>query len=387
MVIMALDHIRDWVHAPSIGFQDPTDLATTTPWLFFTRFITHFCAPTFVFLSGTSIFLSMMRRGADRSARLFLLKRGMWLILVELTLVSFGWFFNPTFPIIVLQVIWAIGVAMIVMSLTTAWGVRANLIIGLAIVFGHNLLDLIPTQPNDLSGIFALNILHDGLFMPINQDHFFALVYPVLPWTGIMMVGYAFGQLYTERYTVSRQRTIRLIGLAAIIGFIILRATNLYGDPGPWSAQQDWLTTLMSFLRCEKYPPSLCYALMTLGPTLLLLSLLPETYSQTNSQTNTKSYSTTYNVLRTFGRVPMFYYLLHIYLGHAIGIILIMMQGYPLSAFGDKRTFSGEPLGSGYGLEVTYAAWIALVILLYPLCRWYDGVKTRRKDVAVLRYL
>lgn len=383
MVIMALDHIRDWVHAPSIGFQDPTDLATTTPWLFFTRFITHFCAPTFVFLSGTSIFLSMMRRGADRSARLFLLKRGLWLIIAELTLFSFGWFFNPTFPIIVLQVIWAIGVAMIVMSITTAWGVRANLIIGLAIVFGHNLLDLIPPQPNDLSGILALNILHDGLFMPINQDHFLALVYPVLPWTGIMMVGYAFGQLFTDAYASSRTRIIRWIGLSAIVLFIILRASNLYGDPLPWSVQNSWLYTLMSFLRCEKYPPSLCFTLMTLGPTLLLLSLLPTTNSQTYSKTNSK----TYNVLRTFGRVPMFYYLLHMYLGHTIGIVLILMQGYPLSAFNDKRTFSGEPLGSGYGLEVTYLAWIVLVLLLYPLCKWYDGVKTRRKDIGLLRYL
>lgn len=387
MVIMALDHVRDWVHAPSIMFQDPTDLATTTPWLFFTRFVTHFCAPTFVFLSGTSIFLSMMRRGADRTARLFLLKRGLWLIFLELTVITFGWFFMPSYPMIVLQVIWAIGVSMIVLSLTTAWGVRANLVIGLAIIFGHNLLDLIPSQPNDFSGNLFLNVVHDGLFTPLGGGHFLALVYPVLPWIGIMMTGYAFGILFTDRYATSRRQIMRRIGISAIILFVVLRAINLYGDPLLWSMQKDWIFTLMSFLRCEKYPPSLLYSLMTLGPTLLLLSLLPENYTKSYAKPYSTTYAKPYNVLRTFGRVPMFYYILHIYLGHAIGVVLIMMQGYPLSAFGDPNTFSGAPQGSGYGLVVTYATWIALILMLYPLCVWYDGVKTRRKDIALLRYL
>jgi len=382
MVVMALDHVRDWTHAQSIAWGNPTNLATTTPFLFFTRWITHFCAPTFIFLAGTSIYLSMIKRGPSRQQSMFLLSRGLWLVLLEIVVISLGWHLNPTFPFVALQVIWAIGVSMIVLSLTSRWGITANAIIGGIIVLGHNTLDGI--QRNGMSATdLTWQALHQFMFHDIGGGRHLYLVYPVLPWIGLMMLGFAFGKFIhgetangqnSEAVKRRNSKTVLLMGVLITAIFIVLRFTNLYGDPHQWSIQRDAVFTVMSFLNCEKYPPSLLYLCMTIGPMLVLLGFLMKLEIRLDW-------------VRVFGRVPMFYYIIHLYVGHILAWSICLLQGYSLGAFWDNRTFGGNPAGSGYDLWVSYAVWITLVVLLYPVCKWYDKYKTANPQKTLLRYI
>jgi len=385
MVIMALDHVRDWTHAPSIAWGDPTDLATTTPILFFTRWITHFCAPTFVFLAGTSIFLSMAKRGATPQSRRFLLTRGLWLVLLECTVLAFGWHFNIHFPFLGLQVIWAIGVSMIVMSVASAWSVKTNLIVGGAIVLLHNAFDWYQPTGNAPWDV-AWHIMHIFTIynMPNGMQLFF--VYPVLPWIGVMMLGFAFGSLFVakpgkELDVIQLRKTLIKLGLGVTALFVVLRTANIYGDLHTWTLQKDWMYNVLAFLNTTKYPPSLLYLCMTIGPAVTLIGLLTRNSTLPHGQMSAFAY------LTVFGKVPMFYYLLHIYIGHFIGWAMCYVQGYPLSAFWDVRTFGGNPMGSGFDLWVSYLVWIVLVLLLYPLCKWYDNIKTANPQKTLFRYL
>ncbi len=373
MVIMALDHARDLLHFGALT-EDPTNLQTTTPWLFLTRWITHFCAPVFVFLSGTSIYLQSGRKSKGKLSG-FLLKRGLWLILVEITLVTFGISFDPGWTFIFLQVIWAIGISMVILAGLVWLPFGALLALGAAIVLGHNLLDgaeAASRAPQNL--LYAL--MHQQSFIPFGNGHVLGVLYPFLPWTGVMLLGYCFGRVYRME-GAQRRRWIGGLGAGAVVLFLLLRTANAYGDPQPWATQSNALYTLMSFVNTQKYPPSLLFACMTIGPALLLLAL-------TDRVQNVLT-----RIVTVFGRVPFFYYILHFYILHGIAAAIFLAKGGTV-ADGLKGA-EGVPFkfvvpGVGLHLWQVYLVWLGVVALLYPLCRWYGGLK-KRKDWWWLSYV
>ncbi|HEU0065577.1 MAG TPA: heparan-alpha-glucosaminide N-acetyltransferase domain-containing protein, partial [Flavisolibacter sp.] len=269
MIIMALDHTRDIFHNQS-QTGNPLDLRTTFPLLFFTRWITHFCAPVFAFLAGTSIYLQGIRK-TRKELSLFLLKRGIWLILIDFFLMSFIMTFNIHFSFLVLEVLWAIGGSMILTALVMFLPYRVILCLGLLIVSGHNLLDYWEQSHGPIFPLWY-SLLHRQGFYPIGKSHLLGILYPLLPWLGIVLCGYCFGKIF-ERYKVQkiRKKKILLIGGIGLILFILLRFVNIYGDPGQWSVQKNGLYTLLSFINVQKYPPSLLFTCLTLGPSLLFL--------------------------------------------------------------------------------------------------------------------
>lgn len=365
MVIMALDHTRDYYHVDASLF-DPTDLSRTTPILFFTRLITHYCAPTFVFLSGISAYISRQRRTTAELSR-FLLTRGLWLIFLEFTVVRFGLVFNLYYDFIIFQVIWVIGASMVVLAALIYLPQKYILITGLVLVFGHNVFDLIRLAPTD-RGFVTWTILRQAGIISITQDSFFNVAYPLLPWLGIMLTGYGMGRLY-DKHTDSEKRRRRLLycGIAAMVLFIILRFPNLYGDANHWSPQKNFLFSVMSFLNVTKYPVSLLYTLMTLGPVLLILAAME------------KIKNSKFEPFRIIGRVPMFYYILHFYLIHISSLIAYLIttgKSWSDIDFHIAKGFGGLPPGSGYALEWVYIAWILIVLSLYPLCHWYHQYKS-----------
>jgi uncharacterized membrane protein len=368
MVIMALDHVRDFYHIHAFTF-DPTDMTKTNPILFFTRWITHFCAPTFVLLSGVAARISLQRK-SPKELSLFLLTRGLWLILLEVTVVRFAIVFNLYYDFIIFQVIWVIGAAMVVLAGAVHLSARAVLIIGLVLVFGHNIFDAFPLKPED-KGFALWTVLRQAGVLQIGEGRTLFVAYPLLPWLGILMAGYGLGGLYTGNYDSAKRRKLLLrIGLLAIVLFVILRATNLYGDPAHWSVQKNGIFSLMSFLNCTKYPPSLLYTLMTLGPVLMILSWMEGIKTKTLEP------------FMVFGRVPLFYYILHFYLIHITSITLYSItSGTPFSAidFHFNKGFGGLPPGAGYILPWSYVAWFIIVLALYPVCVWYNRYKSTHK--------
>jgi uncharacterized membrane protein len=369
MVIMALDHTRDFFHLGAVAYN-PTDMDTTTPQLFFTRWITHYCAPTFVFLSGTSIFLQAQRKNT-KDLSIFLLSRGLWLILLEVVVIRFGLLFNFHYDVIILQVIWGIGAAMVLMSLLIHLNYYVLLTIGLLIVFGHNLFDLTRITPE--SPLFASwSIFRQAGFVAIPNGPSILVPYPMLPWAGIMIIGYCIGKMYESKFdSATRRKLLLQLGIGSIVLFILLRFINWYGDPAPWSVQKNALYTFMSFINTTKYPISLMYALMTLGPVLVILSFL--------ESTNTKSL----RPFIVFGRVPLFYYIIHFYIIHIVGLLLFMNKtGTSLSSidFHFDKTFGGLTAEAGYSLFWVYVAWATLIVILYPVCRWYNNYKSTHRD-------
>ncbi len=366
MIVMALDHARDFF---SNARFDPLDLARTTPALYFTRWITHFCAPVFVFLAGTGARLSLSRGRSPRTLSHFLWTRGLWLVVVEVTLVSFGWSFDPGFHTIVLQVIWAIGWSMVFLALLVRLPAAAIGAIGVAVIAGHNLLD--PIRPQRF-GAFAWlwNVLHVSSWTPIADPggHAFMLVYPLIPWIGVMAAGYAFGELYAWD-AARRRRYLLWLGTGLTLLFVALRWSNVYGDPRPWAPQRTALLTAMDFLNCEKYPPSLLYLLMTLGPSIALLAFLERRPGPVASK------------VVVYGRVPFFYYVIHIPLVHAMALATIALVFGPLAL-----STAIPPSGAGFGLPVVYLEWAAAVAILYLPCRWFARLKARRRD-AWLSYV
>jgi len=307
MIIMALDHVRDYFHAGSFIF-DPADLSRTNGILFFTRWITHFCAPVFMFLAGTSAFLVGERKSKKQLSK-FLLTRGLWLMFLELTIVNFGWYFNIRFSFLPLIVIWAIGLSMVVLSGLVYLPKKIILVIGLLIVFGHNLLDNIHVEGNGFTA-FLWAELHERHSFQIG-DRIVRTGYPVLAWIGVMALGYCFGSLYSWNFNAEKRKRLLLwIGGAAVLFFIVIRATNVYGDASLWSKQPTAFFTFLSFLNTTKYPPSLLYILMTLGPAIILLAI-----------TGKKLPGYTKAVIH-IGRVPMFFYLIHIYIIHLVAMIV-----------------------------------------------------------------
>jgi uncharacterized membrane protein len=370
MVIMALDHTRDFYHIEGLT-GNPTDLSTTTPILFFTRWITHYCAPTFVFLSGVAVRISTDRKSTKELA-IFLLTRGLWLIFLEVVVVRFGLFFNFYYDFTFFQVIWAIGASMVVLSALVF--LPANIVfgIGLLIVFGHNIFDLWPLQPGN-TGYAAWVILRQNGFLQLDELHALIVPYPLLPWLGVMATGYGVGQWFTKSFDPAKRFDLLLYsGAAAILLFIILRSLNIYGDPAPWSPQKNFTFTILSFLNVTKYPISLLYTLITLGPVLLILAIM-EMIPQPRWS----------NPFIVFGRVPLFYYILHFYLIHFSALIAMMItQDKSLSDidFHFRAGFGGITQGSGFTLPWVYLIWITIVVSLYPLCRWYNRYKSTHSN-------
>jgi uncharacterized membrane protein len=374
MIIMALDHVRDYFHADAFLY-DPTDLSKTNVFLFFTRWITHFCAPTFMFLSGTSAYLVGVRKGKKYLSR-FLFTRGLWLIFLEFAVFSFAWSFNIHYPIFLVGVIWALGVSMIALStliyLPFQWIIAA----GLIMVLGHNLLDNTHV-PGDGMGSFAWSVFHESHFFTYG-DHQFMVGYPIIPWIGVMALGYSLGKVYTANYDeIKRKKFLIRLGAGAIALFIALRATNIYGDPSPWSTQSTAVFTFLSFIKVSKYPPSLLYLLMTLGPAMLFLAFTEKTKSWLSAQ------------LRIIGRVPMFYYIIHLYLIHLGAMIATYFSGLVWRNMILTTWVSFEPKLKGYGfsLGIVYAVWFILMLILYFLCRWYDRYKRDHAQQWWLSYL
>ncbi len=375
LVVMALDHVRDFFHHGLLFGPSPTDLATTTPGLFFTRWITHYCAPVFVFLAGTSAFLYGRTRTKAELSR-FLWTRGAWMIFVEVVIVGFGWQFDVSFSFTVLAVFWAIGVSMIALALLVHLPWRAILGVGLALVLGHNLLDgLVLPQQGAVGMLFSA--LHREGFFQLAPDRVLLIQYPVLPWIGTMALGYTLGRLFVPDVAAQqRKRTLYRLGLATVVLFIGLRAINGYGDPHPWEDRPTAVYDVLSFLNLTKYPPSLLYLCMTLGPALLFLGW---------AEGRTLRWSTPFI---TLGRVPFFYYMVHIYLIHVLATLAMVLQGQPwqetiLSVSLDPAVHADN----GFPLWVVYLVWVAVVVTIYFPCRWFASYRAAHKEKWWLSYL
>ena len=364
-----------------VPLHDPLNLATTSPALYFTRWITHFCAPVFVFLSGTSIFLQS-RRKTPKELGAFLLKRGLWLILAEWTIVSFAWTFNTNFNIIPFQVIWAIGISMVILGMLVLIRLpyKIILVLGIFIVAGHNLLDIPESRPG-FQPSFTWDLLHHGVFAlyPIADNHFAMLVYPFVAWTGLMMLGYCAGIFFTSAYNAQQRKKILLrLGTGLLLFFALLRFSNIYGDPVDWSSQRNFLFSFLSFMKVNKYPPSLLYMCATIGPALILLALIE---SMKNRFTD---------MMKVYGRTAFFYYILHLYLIHLLAASFFFIRGHSFADaknVGRQFPFMYVAPGEGYRLPVVYIVWIGVVLLLYPLCKKYDRYKTAHKEKWWLSYL
>ncbi|MFC4311489.1 DUF1624 domain-containing protein [Steroidobacter flavus] len=362
IVLMVLDHVRDYVHAQTFVIS-PTDLTQTNPLLFMTRWVTHLCAPTFVFLAGVSIFMQRANGKEPGALSRFLLTRGLWLILLEFTLVGFGFNWGP--PVAFAQVIWAIGASMVLMSLVVRLPASAVLGLGAAIVVGHQLV---------------ASMIDAAQLGPWTQAWFFTMQpgptlflrgyipYPVIPWFGVMCLGYGFGFIFRQA-PEQRRRSVWMLALSFLMAFVVLRAINGYGDPAPWSVQSSPIMTVLSFINVSKYPPSLMYVLVTLGVSMLLFLALDKLAAPLQ------------RFLLAFGRTSLFTYVLHVYLAHSVAMLIGVLGGLSASYYLDfLARFGGATTGQGYELPIVYGVWLAVVLMLYPISSWFARVKRERRD-------
>ncbi len=362
MIIMALDHVRDFFGVPGLN---PTNVAQTTVPLFLTRWLTHICAPTFFLLTGTGAFLLGQRRSTPELSR-FLLTRGMWLIALELTVLRcLSYQFNFDYQVTMLVVIWALGWAMIVLSALVWLPPSIVLAFGVVMMTGHNLLD----------GIRSTNpvwvVLHSPGFVVNHAGFVVFAAYPLIPWVGVTAAGYALGQVY--RWSAERRQAFLVrVGVSLSLAFLALRAINRYGDPVRWSAQASSAMTVVSFLNVTKYPPSLLFLLMALGPALLILRAV---------ETGTPRWL---RPALTFGRVPLFYFVLHFSLIHLLAVIVCYVQNGAVHWMFESPNLGTYPFtpppGWGMSLLFIYAVWIAVVLVMYPLCRSFAALKERDRS-------
>lgn len=372
MVIMVLDHTRDLFHETALT-QQPTDMSTTTIPLFFTRWITHLCAPTFVFLSGVSAWLSLQSKSSVKEHRRFLLSRGIWLIILELTLVNFGIWFDIHFSVILMQVIFAIGFGFIILSLLLSLGTTTILVIGILIMIFSGLLPLLPL-PQQNSGTTILNVLFQPAFIQLGEKHSLIYGYPPLPWLAIMLAGFGSARIFIKEAARVRKTCIQT-GIALITVFIVLRAINIYGDATPWSHQKSSTFTFISFLNVNKYPPSLQYTLLFLGFMFLLLAVFTDSQSRFSK------------ILAVYGKVPLFFYLVHWYLIHTTLILVILASGFPASDLVFGFNFGRPEAFKAFPLPVVYGVWLLAILVLYPLCKWYGAYKAAHRSNKWLSYL
>lgn len=352
MMIMAIDHVRDFY---SSSHFDPTDLSKTTIPLFLTRFITHYCAPVFVFLSGISAYLSLSRGKTKREQSLFLITRGLWLIVIDISVVNIGWSFEVGFHFTVLQVIWAIGWSMIVLAGLIYLKPLYVGLFGLVMIAIHNTLDGIHAA-DFTSGGWLWNVLHETGMLVLPDGRRIFTLYPLIPWVGVMAAGYWCGQLYKQD-AAFRTRVLLRTGIGALLLFVILRFVNIYGDLHPREVYATGWQTVLSFINVTKYPPSLDYLLLTLGPACIFLSLIDSVQLRMA------------HPALVFGRVPFFYYLLHLYLARSMVYVVAWITGVKT-----------EQEWTGFGLPGVYLIWLIVLVILYFPCRWYMGVKARRTD-------
>ena len=362
MLIMALDHCRDYFHYSG---PSPTNMATTTVLFFFTRWITHFCAPVFVFLSGVSAYLAGTKRTKGELS-IFLLKRGLWLILVDMIVITFIFTFNPFYNVVILEVLAAIGGSMVILSLLTRAPLKVVAIIGCIIFFGHDMLNLVPLPQSGVASVL-LKIFFTALatIFPIGKNHFVWELYAILPWTGAMLLGYVFGSLFKKDFDGARRRKLLLVaGFSLVLLFVILRLVNKYGDQSHWEIQRNFAHTLLSFLNTSKYPPSLLFFCMTLGPALIFLSLVENVQNRLTS------------ICVIYGNVPLFYFIVHFCLLRVIEVILIFASGFNLDkAKSPGSPFVFQPAGFGFPLWVCYLIWLFVIAALYFPCKWYGNYK------------
>ncbi len=371
MILMAIDHVRDFV-GRQVAFRGIDVVQVGAP-LFLTRWITHYCAPVFVLLAGTGAYFQAARGKSPQELSKFLLTRGLWLVFLEITIIRMGWTFDPFYHFTALQVIWAIGWSMVVLAALVRLPVRVVGGIGIGMILLHNLLDGIAPEQLGSWGTFWA-ILHVSKLLTLAPGHMAFIVYPLIPWIGVMATGYALGA-FVDVDSEKRKRRFGQLGAACLFAFIVVRGLNVYGDPLPRVHYDSWLYTTLSFLNCTKYPPSLSYLLMTLGPALLALGAMEG-----------RDYFGK-RVFLVFGRAPLFYYMLHLYFIHAGAITLhIAWFGYERWHAATQNP-SGLPEEMIFSLPVVYLFTAVVVALLYPLCRWFGEIKRRRRDLWWLGYL
>lgn len=373
MLIMAIDHARDLMHITALT-ADPLDLRITTFPLFFTRWITHLCAPTFVFLSGVSAFIANTRSTDKEVNRQLLLKRGLWLVLLEVTIVNFGVWFDIHFRTIMLQVIAAIGVGFILLYFFSKLSFKQNLSIAVVLILicnvtaGFNFPDLPALN-------FAYHLFISPFLFQMTPNFTLFVAYPVLPWFGIMLAGYTCGQIFTH-VNERRAQTLFTISISLFIVFAIVRAINIFGDPSRFVAQDHGLFSALSFVNVSKYPPSLLFTLLMLSISFFLLFVAEKWNGKWQ------------NILSVYGSVPMLYYLLHFYLLHLMAEAIFLFQGYSWSDLQFGTFQFGRPTGpSGVGLKGVYLCWLLVVVVLYPVCKKYSAYKKAHPEKGWLKYL
>ena len=385
MIVMVLDHTRDYVHVNGLA-GDPTNLATTTTMLFMTRWVTHYCAPIFVFLAGVGAYLQTSRGMSTRDLSRFLVTRGLWLIVLEATVIRVTNWFNVDYSYLAtLQVIWTLGVSMIVLAALIHLPLRAVAAFGLALIVAHNAFDGIrvaswqgPGSPVPSFGAKLWMLLHQPteLFPVLGDGSPVVLViYPLVPWIGVIAVGYVFGAIYTLEPQRRRALLLRM-GLGLIAAFVVIRATNLYGDPRPWSAQPSALFTVLSFINTTKYPVSLLYLLMTIGPAMLALAWFESRRQPSRVE----------QIVTRVGRVPLFFYLWQWPLAHGMALAVSAAAGKPT-----RQYFLSPPAvfaapASGFDLPVVYLCWATVLAVLIPMSLWFSRVK-ERNPAWWLKYL
>lgn len=367
MILMALDHARDYFGAAGINSTNPAN--TTVP-LYFTRWITHFCAPVFFLLTGTGACLALRRMSRGQLSQ-YLFTRGLWLILLELVILrGFGWQFNFDYRVTMLTVLWALGWAMILLSVLVFLPTWAVSVVGVVMIATHNLFDA--AQPAQLGALAPLwNILHAPGLILNKPSHMVFVAYTLVPWVGVTAAGYGLGQVFAWDNERRRAFLLRL-GIAVTVAFVVLRSMNVYGDPLPWSNQKSSLFTMLSFLNTNKYPPSLLFLLMTLGPALILLRTIDGKLP---------------GLLRpalVFGKVPLFYFMLHVVLIHLLAVVVCYARYGEVHWMFESNRLDQFPITQPpewpVGLPVVYLIWAFVVVALYPVCRWFAGVKQRRRD-------
>lgn len=373
IVIMAIDHIRDLLHTTSLT-NDPLDLATTSPALFMTRWITHLCAPVFVFLAGVSAWLTLKDQNDILKTKRFLRSRGLWLIFLEISVIGFGIWFDIYFRTFLFQVIFAIGAGFFILSFLLKIPAKTLGVLGLCIIVFHNLAPLVKTDKETPLG-FIWTLLFDRGFFKLGENRGLMIAYPVIPWLGILLFGFGFGKVFTLD-KVKRSKTLLIAGVTAFVIFIVLRFFNLYGDAKHWSFQNSSLHTFFSFINVTKYPPSLLYTSITLSLMFFVLWLAD----------NKDSWFT--RIFAVYGRVPLFFYILHWYFIHISMFVMLIIQGIQWKDMPFGVMNFGRP-ASGVGIELPYiyVYWICLVTCLYPLCAWYGKYKAANRQIKWLKYL
>ena len=372
IILMALDHVRDYFLADAFSFS-PTDHEKTHVALFATRFITHICATGFAWLSGISAYMYFKKNGLQKSTS-FLLSRGVILIILEFTIVKFAWHFNFDYSTVGLLVIWALGTSMVLLGLTSWLKQQTIFVIGLVVLIGHNILDGITTSDSGLNSLLW-HVLHQAGNVSLSENFSINVLYPLLPMYGLICLGYGMGSLFTEDSKEERIALFKRVSLLLLLSFISIRLINIYGDPSPWVSNQYFYRTVFSFFNVTKYPMSLDYILITLSIIFYLLSKIESSTWKANQ------------FLSLFGKVSMFFYIIHIFFVHILAIILFVLINFQTIEF-KKLTFGVTEITGqyGYSLWVVYIVWIGILILLYPVCKKYRMFKSKHPQ-SFLRFI